>query len=325
MGFRPASREDMILFVNNNGDRKSGSRRAAFLVAALSLAGLLVLVAFSSCATSASPDEEHSGTIRYWKEDSKVLGQKAMTVSGNQLAEQEVPQRTDPKIVILMYHNLVFGRTGNEYNRDIYNFEHDLAFIRSRFKIVDFYDLLAVREGRMKLTSDAALISFDDGDLSMYAIAYPLLKEYGIKATFFLISGFVGEIGYMNWQQIREMAGYRDAKGNKLFTMGSHGSSHRYLGEVDHDTLLRELADSKTAIEANTGEPADILALPFGSGAGKMEIIEAAAGLGYRAIRTSDSTFAAAGALDPFRLPGIYIDNTSTDKAMLKIWSMIGR
>lgn len=296
-------------------------RLSLLLIAVLALS----LSALFSCATTSAPEASHIESIRYWKENSKVLGQKAMTVSGDQLADQDVPQRTDPKIVILMYHNLVFGRTGNEYNRDIYNFEHDLAFIRSRFKIIDFYDLLAVKEGRIKLTSDAALISFDDGDLSMYAIAYPLLKEYGIKATFFLISGFVGEIGYMNWPQVREITQYRDASGNKLFTMGSHGSSHKYLGDVDQATLVKELTDSKVAIEENTGEPADIMALPFGSGAGKNEIIELAKSIGYKAIRTSDNKFAAVGSIDPFRLPGVYIDNTSTDKAMLKIWSMIGR
>jgi peptidoglycan/xylan/chitin deacetylase (PgdA/CDA1 family) len=285
----------------------------------------LVFISLFSCTTAASMNDEKAGAIRYWKQNSKVLTHKAMTVNDEQLADREVPKRSDPKIVILMYHNLVYGRTGNEYNRDIYNFEHDLAFIRSRFKVIGFQDLLAVKAGTLKLESDAALLTFDDGDLSMYAIAYPLLKEYGIKATFFLIANFVGDIGYMNWPQIKEMSEYRDEAGNKLFTIGSHGTSHRYLGDLDQDAVTKELADSKAAIEKNTGEPADILALPFGSGAGKQEIIEMAKSIGYKAIRTSDNRFVGASAIDPYRLPGIYIDNTSTDKAMLKIWLMIGR
>jgi len=286
---------------------------------------LLISAMLFSCATSLPIDDEKTGAIRYWKEDSKILAHKAMTVSDEQLADKDVPKRADPKILILMYHNLVYGRTGSEYNRDIYNFEHDLAFIRSRFKVIDFQDLLAVKAGTLKLESDAALLTFDDGDLSMYAIAYPLLKEYGIKATFFLITNFVGDIGYMNWPQIREMSEYRDEAGNKLFTIGSHGTSHRYLGDLNQDAVTKELADSKEAIEKNTDEPADILVLPFGSGTGKQEIIEVAKNIGYKALRTSDNRFVAASAIDPYRLPGIYIDNSSTDKAMQKIWSMIGR
>jgi len=303
------------------------SRCAKVSIASLAFTFFLTLVI--SCATAPvtndSQENSQGNSIRYWKEDGAASGRKAMTVSAEELLTHEAPERKDPKIVVLMYHNLVFGRTGNEYNRDIYNFEHDLAFLRKRFKIIDFDDLLAIREGSLRLTTDAALVTFDDGDLSMYAIAYPLLKEYEIKATFFVISGFVGEIGYMNWSQIREMTQYRDPSGNKLFTIGSHGVSHRFLGEVDQTTLIKELTESRAAIEGNTGEPARYLALPFGSGAGRNDIVELAKSAGYTAIRTSDNRFVLASNLDLFRLPGTYIDNSSTDKAMGKIWAMIGR
>lgn len=299
------------------------SRFAKVSTASLAFAFLLALL--FSCSTAPVMEESRGNSIRYWNEEETASGRKAMTVSAEELVGHEAPERKDPKIVILMYHNLVFGRTGNEYNRDIYNFEHDLAFLRKRFKIIDFDDLLAIREGSMRLTTDAALVTFDDGDLSMYAIAYPLLKEYEIKATFFVISGFVGEIGYMNWSQIREMTQYRDPSGNKLFTIGSHGVSHKFLGDVDQSTLIKELTESRAAIEGNTGEPARYLALPFGSGAGRKDIVELAKSVGYKAIRTSDNRFFLASSLELFRLPGSYIDNSSTDKAMGKIWAMIGR
>ena len=286
---------------------------------------MLLSVLLLSCATSLPVEDKKVGAIRYWKEDSKILAHKAMTVSDEQLVDKDVPKRADPKIVILMYHNLVYGRTGSEYNRDIYNFEHDLAFIRSRFKIIDFHDLLTIMEGKVTLESDAALLTFDDGDLSMYAIAYPLLKEYGIKATFFLITDFVGDIGYMNWSQIREISEYRDKAGSPLFSIGSHSASHRNLGDLEQAAVMQELANSKFAIEEKIGEPVEFLSLPFGSGAGKKEIIDLATSLGYKAIRISDNRFVSARAIDLYRLPGIYIDNSSTDKAMQKIWSMVGR
>lgn len=252
------------------------------------------------------------------------MGQRAMTVSGEQLTAHEVPKRADPKIIILMYHNLVYGRTGNEYNRDIYNFEHDLAFIRDRFKIIDFYDLEEIKKGKAQLENDAAIITFDDGDLSMYAITYPLLMEYNIKATFFIVSSFVGEIGYMNWAQIREVAQYRSSTGERLFTIGSHSVNHVYLGNVDAAARRMELADSQRTIEKNIGRAVDIFALPFGSGAGNPELIEEARRFGYKAIRTSDIRAVAPRDLDLMRLPGIYIDNRGTDKTMKDIWALVG-
>jgi len=250
---------------------------------------------------------------------------KAMTVNDEALAEKELPQRADPKIIILMYHNLVFGRTGNEYNRDIYNFEHDLAFIRKRFKVIDFNDLIAIGEKKMELTTDAAIISFDDGDLSIYGLAYPLLREYGIKATFFIITGCVGETGYMNWTQIKELAAYRDPVLGPLFTIGSHGMDHAYMGELTSEKILEELVESKAKLEKNTETLVEILALPFGSGAGSSLISELALKAGYKAIRTSDIKFMTPATIDLLRLPGIYVDNSSTDKVTQKIWTMLGR
>ncbi len=249
----------------------------------------------------------------------------AMTVDAAALESQILPKRADPKIVILMYHNLVYGRTGNEYNRDIYNFEHDLAFLRARFRIIDFHDLEAIAQGKMELDTDAAIISFDDGDLSVYAVAYPLLRDYGIKATFFLIAGSVGDIGYMNWTQIKEMEASRNPEGERLFSFGSHSTSHACMGDLDRATLEKELRGSKQLIEDNTGEKVRFLALPFGSGSGRQDIIDLSEAAGYTAIRTSDIGYIVPGKIDLWRLPAIYIDNVSSDRAMGKIWALVGR
>jgi hypothetical protein len=69
----------------------------------------------------------------------------------------------------------------------------------------------------------------------------------------------------------------------------------------------------------------EFLALPFGSGAGNADLIEAAAKAGYKGIRSSDSRVVPVDRLDFSRLPGIYVDNASADKIAEKIWSMAGR
>ena len=254
--------------------------------------------------------------VRYWHTP-------ARGATGIQVAVQ-VPQRDKPKIIILMYHNLVFGRTGNEYNRDIYNFEQDLKFLARNFSIISFDDLVAIRDGSLELSSDAAIITFDDGDLSMYALAFPLLREYGMKASFFIITDFVGTTGYMNWNQIRELAQYRTSTGEALFTIGSHTASHPYLATIDNAEVLRELQVSKSVLESHTGKTARFLALPFGSGEGKPEIIEAARASGYKGIRTSRMAFVIPGTLDLWQLPGISINNEGSDQVSAKIWSLLG-
>ena len=301
--------------------RKSCFSESRSRVLPLIILALLVV----SCASAPDANTVHSESVRYWKETSTILNSKAMTVDESALESQVLPKRADPKIVILMYHNLVYGRTGAEYNRDIYNFEHDLAFLRARFRIIDFHDLVAIAQGEMELDTDAAIISFDDGDLSVYAVAFPLLRDYEIKATFFLIAGSVGDIGYMNWTQIREMEASRNPAGERLFTFGSHSTSHAYMGDLDQATLEKELQGSRQIIEDNTGEKVRFLALPFGSGSGRQDIIDLAEAAGYTAIRTSDVGYIVPGKIDLWRLPAIYIDNVSSDRAMGKIWALTGR
>jgi len=51
----------------------------------------------------------------------------------------------------------------------------------------------------------SVLLTFDDGDISFYRVAYPLLQKYGMKAVNFIIPGWIGRQGVLNWDQVQEM------------------------------------------------------------------------------------------------------------------------
>ena len=286
------------------GERGSASMRLVALCA--------FVLAFAAAASPQPPE------IRYWP---RPAGADALS----EVAERQAPARIDPKLLVLIYHNLVFGRTGDIYNRDLYNFEHDLDFLTRNFRVIDFAELLDMREGRTKAATDVAVITFDDGDLSVYAIAYPLLKEYRLPATFFVIPAFVGTVGYMDWQQIREMSAYRDPDGRFPFSFESHSLTHRRLGELGADELRRELAESKRAIEEVTGREAAALALPFGSGAGDRAIIGAARELGYRIVRGSVPAAQGILELDPFDVRALSVENYSSDRLVREVLRLTGR
>lgn len=245
--------------------------------------------------------------------------------SPDQIAAR-VPTRSDPKIVVLMYHNIVFGRTGGEYNRDLYNFEHDLVFLRNRTQIIGIDELPDIQAGRKKLDTDASIITFDDGDLSIYAIVFPLLKKYDIKAAFFVITDFVGTVGYVSWDQLREMSDYRNARGEQLFTIGSHSLDHRRFDELSADQIARELSESKTAIETRIGARVRFFALPFGAGADRREIVDTAKKAGYRGIRTSTPVVIKPESIDLFNIPAVYVNNESADSLRQRIYvNLLGR
>lgn len=304
----------------------------AFLVALILVLAQLsaaVLDPYDQQETPIAPvglklEEDDSPAVRYW---TPASGRKRvlLTIAESELVEQAVPKRSNPKLVVFMYHNLVFGRTGNTYNRDIYNFEHDLAFIRRNFRVTGFDELIEIAEGRAQVDTDLAIITFDDGDLSMYAIAFPLLLEFNLKATFFIVPSYVGEIGYMSWEQISTMAGHLDSKGDRLFSFGSHSYTHRPLAQLQPEEVKQELIKSKHALEVAIGQAVDILALPFGSGRRDPMILQVAKALGYQVVRHSDPGALPLDAIDLFDVNALNVENYSTDLLVTKVLALLGR
>ncbi|MBI9094946.1 MAG: polysaccharide deacetylase family protein [Sphaerochaeta sp.] len=270
--------------------------------------------------SSAPLDVSSTPSVRYWI-SSSVEGLPVRTVQSLEVASV-VPQRQDPKLLVVLYHNIVFGRTGNIYNRDLYNFEHDIAFYKRNFTLTDFQ---ALQDPDFKDRTDRLIITFDDGDLSIYGIVYPLLKLYEVPATFFLVPNFVGEVGYMSWDQIREMASYRTASGEKLFTFESHSLTHRRLAELSEKEIRDELLLSKEIIEKEVGESVTVIALPFGSGAGDKKIQAIASELGYTMIRNSKPMVTSYFAPNLLDLGSFNVESYSTDVLVQRVLHLLGR
>ena len=94
--------------------------------------------------------------------------------------------------------------------------------------------------------------TFDDGDMSQYDNARPVLDSSGFKGTFFIISGAVTDglpgIWTETWERLRAMA----LEGHEI---GSHSVTHPHLDTLKTGTistpgtLLYELYQSKKTIE----------------------------------------------------------------------------
>jgi peptidoglycan/xylan/chitin deacetylase (PgdA/CDA1 family) len=155
----------------------------------------------------------------------------------------------------------------------------------------------------------ALLLTFDDGHLSNYTLAYPLLREHGCDADFFVNPERVGKSGYASWPQLREMA-----EGG--MSIQSHSFSHRYLTSLSPDALREELSRSKSEIEQHVGQPVTLLAPPGGRmprGLGDL-----ARTLGYRWVLSSRPGTVRRGASDTV-LPRMAV-TANLDEPTLVAW-----
>ena len=129
-----------------------------------------------------------------------------------------------------------------------------------------------------ELVGGVVSVTFDDGWESDYTEAFRVLRELGLRATFFVVPTLVETPGYVSWQQLREMV----ATGMEI---GSHSLTHPFMHRLDRGALLHEFGESKRIIEERLRQPVRTASLPRGWEPPAFE--EVLRELGYRVFCTS--------------------------------------
>lgn len=139
------------------------------------------------------------------------------------------------KAFILMYHRVLASGGNQPYfvQSGMYvsasSFEKQIAFLRDRFEVVFFEDLVEKVLNGGDISGHCA-ITFDDGWLDNYTDAFPLLKKYRVPATIFLATGFVDR-GKIFWPE--EICCYLDRSMGDMLTFDSAPPSYvRFSEEI---------------------------------------------------------------------------------------------
>jgi len=159
-------------------------------------------------------------------------------------------------IPVLTYHHI--GEGPEWYYVRASDFEQQLDFLKnSGYTPISVMELAEGLSGRRQLPSRPIVITFDDGYEDNYLAAMPILGKVGMRGTFFIVTGKMGQPGYLSWQQAKEMS----ARGMEI---GSHTVNHYTLNEINLKELERELLASRLMLENNIPAAAPIFANPFG-------------------------------------------------------------
>ena len=102
------------------------------------------------------------------------------------------------------------------------------------------------------------MFTVDDGLLSFYQNAWPILKKKQIPFILFVNTREVGAFNYMNWDQIREL--YKE----DFVEIGNHSHSHEYLVDESREVIENDILKSIKIFEEKLGKNSDFFSYPFG-------------------------------------------------------------
>jgi peptidoglycan/xylan/chitin deacetylase (PgdA/CDA1 family) len=158
---------------------------------------------------------------------------------------------------------------------------------------------------------DRALLSitFDDGNISDLLLAAPQLKQRGLDAEFFVLTGRIGQPGSLGADEIRALM----AMGMRI---GSHGTDHRDWSRLPAKELDSELKVSRKILEEICGCPVRSAAIPFGRY--NATVLSTLRSAGYETAYSSDKGTADAAA---FVKPRTSIRHDTTDRMLGQILS----
>lgn len=218
-----------------------------------------------------------------------------------------VPARQVP---VLLYHDLAPGATGgNGATIDVAEFERQMAWLATNgYTPVSSAELLAWVEGKGQLPERPVQIHFDDGYLSNYTYALPIMQKHSIRGLLFLVSAFPENPeapGMVSWAQVQEMAmsGTFEVHGH------THDGHHRSEGvprligwnadqiRSDYRTMVEQMS------AAGLPKPS-VFAYPFGGH--DEETVSALQAEEVRAAFTVQRGYVQPGD-DPFRLKRLIV------------------
>lgn len=218
--------------------------------------------------------------------------------------------QTSSQAVILQYHHISTATPAvTSVSTD--EFQQHMSYLRDNgFQILPLQEVVQKLQNAEALPERTVVITFDDAYISVYEVAFPLLKDHAWPFTIFVSTGLVGTNTslYTDWDQLREMA---DAGA----TIANHTVSHPYLLNSDAteskrqwlQTVAEEISQAEARITKETGQNHHLLAYPYGEY--NPEIQDLVAELGFTGIgqhsgpANSSSDFTA---LPRFSFSGIY-------------------
>lgn len=183
-----------------------------------------------------------------------------------------LPKSKGIQIPILMYHSISDGKEGGHpyywINTSANLFYEHMKYLKfNNYKVISLSEavtLINKKDESIKPNkpdgSKYVVLTFDDGYRDFYKTAWPILLQFGFRATVFLPTAFMGcsfkNRQFLSWFEVRELY-------SQGVFLGSHTVTHPQLYGLSWDEIKFELENSKKTLEDHIGARIEDFSYPF--------------------------------------------------------------
>lgn len=177
----------------------------------------------------------------------------------------QAPATATFRVPILMYHYVEYVKDAADTTRQSLNinpsiFEQQVKTLKDAgYTFMTAGALGDTLEKEETLPKKPILLTFDDGHWDLETDILPILKKYNVRATAYVVPGFIGSSDSMTKIQLKNVIKSR------LVEIGAHTVHHVWIKGILAPIAMYEIKESKQMLEKTYGIKVVSFAYPYGA------------------------------------------------------------
>lgn len=195
-------------------------------------------------------------------------------------------KRIRSQTAILMYH--AFSDVNERASRFVVPVEllaQQLEWLKNHdYQFISLQEYVrCLRQHRLP-PARAVIVTLDDGYTDNLSLALPVLKQYGVPATLFVVSHKVGQVN--DWDNTSELHGRALLDWSELKIMahagieiGAHSRTHAAMVNLSEQQVYDQISGSRAELARALEIPILLFAYPYGESNDQVQAVAERAGL----------------------------------------------